>query len=51
MTTVTKPTPSRDPVVYFSTRQCQGECRKRRSATQFEGDSKVCKMCALRMPK
>lgn len=38
-------------VTYYSTRQCQGECKRRRSLFQFTGDSQVCKNCTRRMAK
>jgi len=32
-------------------RQCTGTCGKRRSWTQFDGASTVCKQCVRRTPK
>lgn len=32
-------------------RTCQGKCKRRRSYTQFDGDSTICKQCVLRTPK
>lgn len=34
--------------MYYTTRQCQEPCKKRRSGTQFDGDSNVCKQCVRR---
>ncbi len=32
-------------------RHCQGECKRRRSLTQFTGASLICKQCVKRTPK
>lgn len=36
---------------YSPMRHCRGECKRRRSITQFVGSSDVCIRCARRAPK
>ncbi len=37
--------------MYIKARICQGECKRRRSIFQFDGDSAICKQCQRRMSK
>jgi hypothetical protein len=39
------------PAIYSAQRNCTGECRRRKSITQFIGASTVCIRCTRRAPK